>query len=56
MITYQDYESAYLCKKHLGDEYYKGRILTITHEVKKNYPTGGAPIPPTLSGEEEMAK
>ena len=56
-IVYQDPESAFLCKKHIGDQYYKGRVLTITVEVKKNYPNGGgASISHANSTEEEIAK
>lgn len=48
-IVYQDAESAYLCKKHLGDQYYKGRVLTITLEVKKSYPSSGNVVNPFIS-------
>jgi len=54
-IVYHDVESAYLCKKHLGDQYYKGRVLTITIEVKKNYPNS-AINNLTISQDEEVAR
>ncbi len=47
-LVYHEPEAAELCKKYLGDRYYKGRILTITTEVKKNYPNS-TPSPAPIS-------
>jgi hypothetical protein len=55
ILVYHDAESAELCKKYLGDRYYKGRVLTITTEIKKNYPNA-APTAPAHSFDDELAK
>jgi hypothetical protein len=55
-VIYQDAESAYLCKKHLGDQYYKGRVLTITIEVKKSYPNSSTLNNLAISQDEEIAR
>lgn len=36
-MVYHDSESAEICKRELGDRYYKGRALTITTEAKKSH-------------------
>jgi hypothetical protein len=52
-VIYHDNESAEICRKYLGDRYFKGRALTITTELKKNYQ---ATTPVHGQGEDELLK
>ena len=54
-VVYHDNESAELCKKFLGDRYYKGRALTITTEIKKGYNNVIVPTTLPTSFEQDIA-
>jgi RNA recognition motif-containing protein len=55
-VVYHDPESAELCKKFMGDHYYKGRVLTITTEVKRSYPNGPPPNTTPTTFDDELAR